>query len=148
MAGYSWYFYNPETDEYLLDMQSSLEFLAGLLKHLGFATTPTTVIGFSQGGYLAPFLAQRSSAIDHVIGMGCEFLDEELAIQGIPKHVRMDALHGARDDRCSPEKARSAQARLRAVGVPGEFVLLPETGHQFDAPARHELRRLVQLDAP
>ena len=78
--GYSWYFYNPATDEYVFDMDTGIRFLRGLLEQLKLPNLPVRLIGFSQGGYLAPFVARALPQAKQVIGIGCEFLADELAV--------------------------------------------------------------------
>lgn len=140
MMGFAWYFYNPETDQYFIDMEIGVRYLLELLGKLGLASVPTTVIGFSQGGYLAPFLGQALPCVDHVIGIGCQFLVDELSL---PVRFRMDGIHGARDERVSPELAQRSHQRLVGAGMKGEFVLIPEAGHRMDAAMASEVRRLA-----
>src|SRR4051794_31786006 len=54
-VGFSWYFYNAPMDEYYIDMSVALEYLQGLVLKLGLEKLPKRIVGFSQGGYLAPF---------------------------------------------------------------------------------------------
>jgi predicted esterase len=128
-AGYSWYFYNPITDEYAVDMQTGVEYLAALLAQLGLDSLPIRVVGFSQGGYLAPFLARRCSKIAQVIGIGCEFLSDEIDFD---VRFRMDAIHGGRDEVVSAASAGTGFRRMQERGVKGEWHCLPETGHRID----------------
>lgn len=140
VVGFSWYFYNPDTDEYFIDMEIGVHFLQELVRKLGLESVPMTVIGFSQGGYLAPFLAQALSNVDHVVGIGCQFLVEELSL---PVRFRLDAIHGERDERVSPELAKAYHKRLVEAGTRGEFVLVPEAGHGVNASVLNELWRLL-----
>ncbi|MGZ3708615.1 MAG: alpha/beta hydrolase [Bdellovibrionota bacterium] len=51
--GYSWYFYDFRTDEYVVGPETSIRMLSALMASLGAAELPVTLVGFSQGGYLA-----------------------------------------------------------------------------------------------
>lgn len=128
-AGYSWYFYNPLTDEYVIDMEIGVDYLAELVRQLGFDDLPTRIIGFSQGGYLAPFFAKTRAKPVQVIGIGCEFLADEI---DFPVHFRMDAIHGEKDDTVSAANAERSFRIMRERGVQGEWTCLPGVGHRID----------------
>jgi predicted esterase len=117
--GCSWYFYDASRDEYYMDMEIGVRFLSGLVIHLGLERLPATLIGFSQGGYLAPFAAQAMPQVDHVIGIGCEFLIDELK----PSiGFKMDCIQG----------------------VPGEFRLIENGGHRVDEAVLEQAADLIR----
>ncbi len=137
--GYSWYFYNPKTDELVIDMKTSIEFIKGAIAALGFESLPKTLVGYSQGGYLAPFVARELSHVSRLIALNAEVLDDELEGQ---LGFRVDSIHGAKDEIVDPKKSRERHARLKARGVQGEFVELPESGHQITEEMMSALRGL------
>src|SRR4051812_21402659 len=51
---FCWHFYEPKTDAYYIPPDTSIAHVCGGLKKLGVLHLPKTIIGFSQGGYLAP----------------------------------------------------------------------------------------------
>lgn len=89
--GYSWYFYNPATDQYFIDMSPSVEAIEKLIQSLRLENIPKVVCGFSQGGYIAPMVAYRLKNVLGVVGMGCQFIGDEL-----PKdfNLKVDLIHG------------------------------------------------------
>jgi predicted esterase len=143
--GFSWYFWNPFTDEYFVDMEIAVKFVQGLVQEMALKHSlpdlPITLIGFSQGGYLAPFVAQAISRVDHVIGLGCEFLVDEMEH---PVKYRMDSVHGALDDIVNCENSKKAHQELVKRGVKGEFHALSETGHRIDAPMQAMILNLLK----
>jgi predicted esterase len=140
--GFSWYFWNPITDEMVTDMDIAVGMMTELISRLGFSQLPTTLIGFSQGGYLAPFLAHALPQVDHIIGLGAEYLVDEIPF---PICYRADAIHGAKDEVVSPQNSQKNHAELIKRGAKGEFVLLSETGHRIDASMQTEISRLINL---
>ncbi|MGK5087964.1 hypothetical protein WDW86_10430 [Bdellovibrionota bacterium FG-2] len=138
--GYSWYFYNPKTDELVIDMKTSIDFVINAIAALGFESLPKTLIGYSQGGYLAPFVGQKLSGVTRLIALNAEVLDDELAG---PLEFRIDSIHGAKDEIVNPKIARERHARLKARGVQGEFVELPESGHEITEEMMSALRNLA-----
>ncbi|MCM2277412.1 MAG: hypothetical protein NDJ89_04995 [Oligoflexia bacterium] len=143
-VGFSWYFYDFSSDEYFIGMEPAVVFLQGLVARLEARELPVTLIGFSQGGYLAPFAAQAIPAVDRVIGIGCRFLERE--VEG-ELRFRLDAIHGARDELVPWQPTRRSFDAFQARGAKGEFILLPETGHRMDEAAKDALRRLLSPPA-
>lgn len=135
--GFSWYFYDPTTDEYYIDMKVALEFLEVMVQKLGLSHLPKRVIGFSQGGYLAPFAALQLGNVRQIVGIASEYLpqeiDEVLRSSGRSWKLpfRVDAVHGEQDDVVSPVNARKAHQEMLACGARGEFVGLEGEGHRL-----------------
>ena len=65
---FAWYFYNTVKQEYYIDFDYPSHVLSGLLAKLNTKDKAVTIIGYSQGGYLAPFVAQRYPQAQKVIG--------------------------------------------------------------------------------
>jgi predicted esterase len=138
--GFSWYFYNPHTDEYLVDMEIGAGFVAHLISQLGLAHLPTALIGFSQGGYLAPFVAEQMPQVNQIIGLSSQYLVEEMQL---PVRYRADAVHGAKDEIVSAEVSSEAHRKLLESGAQGEFLLLEEAGHRIDAAMQSAVAELL-----
>lgn len=136
--GYSWYIYDPVTGEYIIDMSPALEFLRNAVAQLGYAELPKRVIGFSQGGYLAPFAAQSLGKTTQVIGLACEYLGDEL--EG-PTAFRIDGVHGEKDEVVPAAEARATHAALGTRANGGELIVLEASGHRID----DEMRDAVSL---
>ena len=129
--GYTWYFYDKFTDTYLVDQALSLSLLKDLLVRANPNHLPVTVIGFSQGGYLAPLVGFENKDVKDVIGIGCEFRSH--FFDQVP-NFELHAVHGA-DDTIIP----SAHAL-------GEIELLKGKGihvHWHLGIARHEINASV-----
>jgi len=143
-VGFSWYFYDPYEDAYFVDPAPAVAFLRGVLERINPGRLPVTLVGFSQGGYLAPFLAQELPWVDQIIGMGCQFLEGEIDFRALAaRGCRMDAIHGARDEVVDPYVAMKSHQALMVAGVPGEFTLLEGTGHKIDEAMRARLAELL-----
>ena len=138
--GYTWYFFDPATDRYHLDMSQALDVLDELVGALGFAEKPKLVVGYSQGGYLAPFLGERLSGVTQVVGINCRFRSESLSE---PLGFRLDGIHGARDQLVDPQRAQRCHRELIERGNRGAFHLLPECGHGVNETVRQRLASIV-----
>jgi len=139
-VGFAWYFYDPRSQEYFIDTKTAVEFVSGLVKKLGYEKLEKTLIGFSQGGYLAPFVAQELGNVKQVVGIACEFLSEELRGE-IP--FRMDLIHGEQDEVVTVEDARTSHMNLVARKIPGDFHLLSGVGHRIEEKVQKKVKELL-----
>jgi predicted esterase len=101
------------------------------------------IIGFSQGGYLAPFIAHQLAQVHQVIGIGCEYLTEEF-----PKGIsfRIDGIQ-AEDDEITPlETARKSHSNLKKLGIQGEFYTFPRAGHKIDDTISSKVKELIKIN--
>jgi predicted esterase len=141
-AGYSWYFYEPVSDSYIVDMTAAV----GVLKELhtkldSKGELPVTIIGFSQGGYLAPFVGQTFGATTQgVIRINYKFLNDKL--EALPK-FQMDLIQGEKDEVVNLEQVRGSFQKLQARGVRGGFHPVPELGHRIRPSALEVLSRVL-----
>ena len=136
VAAFAWYFYDPVREVFHIDYSCPASILKALLFHLGLHERPTTVIGFSQGGYLAPFVGEKVASIDHVIGVACRFREDKL---GDTLSFRLDGIHGSEDEIVDPHNAQKSHAKLlqdrKGRGrVEGQFHLLEGEGHTMKGP--------------
>lgn len=138
---YSWYFYNFQTDEYVVDMATSLQFLEAGIERLGYSNLPLRIVGFSQGGYLAPFLGQKLRQTAQVIGVCSTFLYEE--IEGaLP--FRVDNVVGAQDEIVDPVNSEKSHRELVRRSKGGEFFSLP-VGHRIDEQVARKIGDLLRV---
>ena len=126
--GYCWYFYDRATKSYYLNQKLAVSWLAELLNAKNIAHLPLTIIGFSQGGYLAPILGHALPQTRLVIGLGCEFR-ENLVDEKI--HFPLVGLHGENDFVVNVNHSRSDAEKLIAKGLPVLWEMIPETAHEI-----------------
>lgn len=138
---YSWYFYNFQTDEYVIDMAPALGFLEAGIGKMGYAALPLRIVGFSQGGYLAPFVGERLRQTRQVIGLHSTFLGEEL---GPKLEFRTDNVIGAQDDIVDPENSERAHGEILKRSRGGEFFKLP-VAHRIDEQVARKVGELLRL---
>ncbi|MGB0453497.1 MAG: hypothetical protein ACPGJV_07260 [Bacteriovoracaceae bacterium] len=75
---FTWYFYNKENDTYLIKMDSALEYIQTLLQSLNLLDHKFNIIGYSQGGYLAPFLGQALKNVSKVLSCHASLREDKL----------------------------------------------------------------------
>jgi predicted esterase len=127
--GHSWYFYNKFEKTYFVTHELSSCWLKSLVELENLAALPVTIIGFSQGGYLAPHVAKYLKETRLVLGLCCEFrshmIDHNL-------QVPLIGIHGESDDIVSPISAGLEIERLKEKGLQADFHTVPETGHEIN----------------
>lgn len=137
---YSWYFRDTSRGLTYVSPQTTAQRLGALLEELGLTDTPKVFFGFSQGGFLAPYVAKETRAVRGIVGFGCGFNEEAYdALQPLPVY----ALHGERDERVSLERTREEYAAVSGKGFPGEFQVLPAVGHKLDTLVEPRIRDLI-----
>jgi predicted esterase len=145
IPAYSWYFFNPNINTYLVDMRASTELMIKAIERIGGTDLPKVVIGFSQGGYFGAHLAQKLKNVRQMIGIGCQFLEEEM-----PGEIsfRMDQIFGAKDEVISLDRARKSHADLLRRGVVGEFFLLESVGHEITDSVVESVKACLKRGTP
>ncbi len=143
--GYSWYFFDFAAKEFIIPMNSGIEFLVRGIHDLGFSDYIKTVIGFSQGGYMAPFLVNELSNVKQFIGIGCEFLHANYkpAADYATKAFRVDGIGGDNDEIVRHGSSRASHEKFLKLGFEGRFHSLPNVGHEINADVRNKLREIL-----
>ena len=100
---YAWYFFDPYTKEFPINYDPASHYLKNLGVHLGFKNVPITIIGYSQGGYLAPKVAELYPNCKKVIGLNCIFRPGRFEINLNADYTQV---HGKNDDIVSINEAR------------------------------------------
>lgn len=92
-VGYAWYFYDSFKAQYFITPHVPAQMLAHLLSVL-VPKSPITVVGFSQGAYLAPYLPHYVENCDHVIMMNGLVRSDLVQAK---ESVRYDVLNATKD---------------------------------------------------
>lgn len=136
---FAWYFYDAKKKRYLIDYGHSATLLANLLEHLKIEL-PVTIVGYSQGGYLGPFAAEKIPTCDHLIGLNCSWRGDKLKA---PLKIRIDSINGAEDEVVNPRLAHDRHLDLIAAGAKGEFHLIEKEAHALRSGALKCLKNVL-----
>jgi predicted esterase len=126
--GHSWYFYDKYERTYFLNQDLAKYWLRDLLKTENPRSLPLTIIGFSQGGYLAPLVGEVIPETKLVIGLACEFRTTLIQSQ---LSFPLVAIHGDKDDIISIDSAKSEAEKLKEIGITTEFHTVANTTHEI-----------------
>ena len=135
-VGYSWYMYTGDQDDFRAELERSEAYLLGLLdtvsdKH-GIDSTGATLLGFSQGGYLAGFMGLRqpqrfAQLVLASTRLKTEFLSEELDRGVLP---RLLVVHSEADEATPWKRSLEHVERFREAGGKAH-VILHDRGHRL-----------------
>jgi predicted esterase len=118
--GHSWYFYDKFEAKYFINQDLAKYWLRDLVKIENPKNLPVTIIGFSQGGYLAPLAGSEIPQTKMVIGLACEF--RTTLIHKKPP-FDLIAIHGKDDEIISVTSAEAEISALKKLGIEVEMHL-------------------------
>lgn len=117
---YSWYFFDEAKKRMLISPDIAVTGIQMLLEKHGLADVPKTVVGFSQGGFLAPYLSSRIQGVRRIVAVGSGFRQD--FYEALPdKQIELIAVHGDHDEVFPIESARSSHRKILDLGFSGEF---------------------------
>lgn len=137
---YSWYFRDTERGFTIVSPTEMAERVARLVSDLGLIGKPIVLFGFSQGGYLAPFIGPHFKNLRGLISLGSGYPFEPYKKLA---PTRVYALHGDQDERIPIDKSEEAHTHLLQNGFSGEFIRLAGLSHKVDAGVEPLVRRLA-----
>jgi len=140
---YAWYFWEYATDKMLIHPRVAVGMLKKLIFDLGYQKSPKVIVGFSQGGFLAPYLLPEVENVKALIAVGSAF-----RVQDYPEKVLhpIVAIHGGKDKVISIERARESLLELaQKKGVTYEFHPFEHLDHTIDDEASELLIKKIKL---
>ncbi len=123
---YSWYFYNDAEQTMLIDPSTAVQGCRSLIQKFGYTDLPKIMVGFSQGGYLAPYLSSRVKNVKEIVAVSTGYRPDFYP-EG--ETWKVTAIHGSKDEIFSVANARKAHAAILARGFEGEFIEIPNLTH-------------------
>lgn len=138
--GFAWYFFDSYEKKFYINYEPGAEFVKSLLIELDLIKKPITIIGYSQGGYLAPKIAEIIPSVDTVIGLACIYRSERFKIR---QQVMYHQIHSESDLIVDYKDAKNEFSQLREKGNVGQFISLKDNGHRLDEDYLRELKELI-----
>lgn len=124
-ARYSWYFYDSGKKNFYINYDPAAHWLSKLIRLKNPDHKPVTILGYSQGGYLAPKVGELISECDKVIGINSIFRTKRFKIR---KDIEYFQLNGSKDKIVSCHEAKEEFQLLKEIGAKGAFETCEE-GH-------------------
>lgn len=139
--GFTWYIFDVVHKTYQVNQDQAKLWLRDLVASANPHGLPVTVIGFSQGGYLAPLVGKEIAECKRVLGLACEF--RAALIKG-PLGFDLHALHGSSDPIISIQSAQNEVQLLKEKHINCTFHTIQETGHEISASMGETVRKILR----
>ena len=125
---FCWYFYDAAKKEYFIDQRYPAEVISNLITQLKLDQNKKMIIGFSQGGYLAPFLGNKLSHVEKCIAINAEYKHLML-----PKICPFPLINicGEKDDIVDSANCKNSHQKMIERGNHGDFIEVAEEGHSL-----------------
>ncbi len=133
---YSWYFFDPVKKSFYINYDPAANLLKTMIDELNPDKLPITIIGYSQGGYIAPKIAELCEQVDTVIGMACVFRNERFIERDITYHQihsKTDLVVGFKDSKEEFSKLTNS----------GKYIELENEGHKLNPTYFESLKNLL-----
>jgi len=140
---YSWYFRDPTSGKQMISPDFAAQALIQLVRDLGLESLTWTTLGFSQGGFFAPYLLRHGLKVGAMIAVGAAYRPE--AYEGLPP-VRVYGIHGEADREVPLESAESSFRALERDGYGVSFTRFPGLGHTLHAEGRERVRAILESE--
>ncbi len=138
--GHAWYFYDSFKEEYFITPIVSAQILASLLSKF-CPKAKVSVIGFSQGAYLAPYLPIETSQCDQVVLVnGLVRSDMVSAV----KNVQYDIINATEDPYVDFGKSKRHYEAFATHSSEVNFHEIPCDSHEVVPDHLQLLRRILK----
>jgi predicted esterase len=137
-VGFSWYDYDIKKDEYIIGMSNAINYLKEVVHSLNKTYSNIQIIGFSQGAYLAPFVANELKNITQLVLIAGRIKDEDL-IEKYP--YKIIQLHGKTDKYVDYENSYKSFEQYRLKNE-AEFITL-NMNHEINAGVVLEIEKHI-----
>ncbi|MBC86691.1 MAG: hypothetical protein CL677_05880 [Bdellovibrionaceae bacterium] len=128
--GFSWYIFDFNKKDFIYSPELANTLTEGYLKKLSLWDSIDTIVGFSQGGYTAPFIASSLPNINKVIGINCRFRHEEF--KDNPNQLNLVAIHGSNDQMVNPNEAIESYKKIVQNVEDQKIIVVEGSGHFID----------------
>lgn len=141
--GHSWYFFDKAEQKYFIDQTLAKFWLRDLLEIENPKKLPVTIIGFSQGGYLAPLAGNEIKETNLVIGLACEFRST-LIREKLP--FKLVQIHGEEDEVVKLDWAKEQISILDKTGINVELHTVHAT-HEINSQMAEKIKSIMDTYA-
>lgn len=142
--GYAWYVFDGDQAALRASMALASTHLLNIQDAIrkAYPTGRSAIVGFSQGGYLAPVVATNEPQRFHAAASLCGRLKHEFMPE--PGNTRLAQLSGGKDASITPELTAAGVAGARGRGYEVAEFTDPEAGHEVSPLMLEQLRAWLQ----
>ena len=139
-AKYAWYFFDPVEKTYYVNYDPGAKYLNEVLNIYNKDSLPVTVIGYSQGGYLAPRVANFCKDVDRVISIASVLRPKLFDVE---KDVDYFQINSKGDLVVDFQDAVESGEEMKTLGARYVLKALEDSGHRIDEVYKETLRTLL-----
>lgn len=139
--GHCWYFYDKYEQKYFINQDLAKYWLRDMLKIENPKSLPVTIIGFSQGGYLAPLVGKEVKETKLIIGLACEFMTT--LIYEKPA-FSMVAIHGEEDQVVTAKSSKEEIEKLKVLNINVDWHSVPGAGHEITSSMGAMVEKILE----
>lgn len=140
-AKYAWYFFDPHTKDYYVNYDPAAKYLTAVLEKYNSEKLPVSIIGYSQGGYLAPRVANFCKEVDQVISLASVFRPERFDIM---PNVSYSQINSKGDLVVSMSEAIDEGEIMKERGAQYTLDFLENSGHRLDEHYKELLKLRIK----
>ncbi len=137
---YSWYFFDGSRQEYYVDMITPMTAIMNFFKQLELKEV--IVVGYSQGGYLAPILASHCSIVSETISLNANTRVDKL---GPEKNFKHTSIHNEGDPTVECENSYKSYEALKEIISEAEYFKLPVNTHEITQESISIINDLLEI---
>ncbi len=137
---YAWYFRDPNSGLQIIAPELAAECLLKLVEQLQLQSLSWTILGFSQGGFLAPYLVRLGLNANTIISVGASYRRD--AYLGLPS-IEVHAIHGELDTDVDFTQAKQAFLEIQDLGYGRDFHALSGVAHTLNPEGRELVRKIL-----
>lgn len=138
---FAWYFYDNHEQKYYIDFKYPCSVLSNFIDQIDDKNRPVTIIGYSQGGYLAPFLGQAIERTTKVIGINCNYrhdmLEDEFNFDLFSIHGNSDPIVDYKNSQNSFEKL------VPKLSSQSKYITIEKGTHSLSDEFIEEIKNLI-----
>ena len=139
---YSWYFFDKRSNHYLTPLSLAVDYASEIVSKVVPESTVKILIGYSQGGYVVPYLLGRVPGVSKAITINSRWRSEDLQLKGW--EGRAYCLNSEEDQLIDAQRAKTCFDEIVRQGVKGQFITV-SGGHEINAPVLNELQGLLRI---
>jgi predicted esterase len=142
---FAWYFADSSKNEVLIHPAVPAGAIENLIAQLNLVDRPKILIGFSQGGFLLPFVLPRLKNVKKLFGIGAAYRSADYSG---PLSISVDAFHGEQDDIITLEQSKKSFENFRSLNPQGQYFQFPNLAHTMNDESRALLLSRIEQVLP
>jgi predicted esterase len=139
---YAWYFFDMNKNTMVIPPDGAILSVQAVLKKLDLMNRPKVLLGFSQGGFFMPRVAEKLTHIQALIGIGTGYQIEDYKQSAIDAPVF--SVHGDQDEVISIKGAQEQFKRVQDA-IPGSlWTSVPKMTHALNEDGTRAIKVILE----